>query len=118
MACVARAESTTFGGSGGMLLDTGCSQTLVHRCLVPNRKIDNERRLRSRCVHGDVLDYPTAIIRVSVNAVTNYVRAGVSSTLPRPILLGHNFGDLRLFMSSSHYRRKEVQRENVKRLHV
>ena len=57
----------------------------------------------------DVLDYPTAIIRVSVNGVTNYVRAGVSSTLPRPILLGHNFGDLRLFMSSSYYRRKEVQ---------
>ena len=56
------------------------SLTLVHRCLVPNWKIDVGRHLRSRCVHGDVADYPTAIIRVNVNGVKRYVRAGVSST--------------------------------------
>ena len=63
----------------------------------------------SRCVHGNVLDYPTAIIWVNINGVTRYVRAGVSSTLPRPIFLGHDFGDLCLLMSTNYCRRKAVQ---------
>ena len=53
--CVGKVEGQTVE----MLLDTGCSQILVHRRLVPTRKIDTGRRMFSRCVHGNILDYPT-----------------------------------------------------------
>ncbi len=56
-----------------------------------------------------MLDYPTAIIRVNVGGVARFVRAGLSSTLPRPILLGHDFGDIGFLISTTYYRCKEVQ---------
>ena len=44
---------------GGILLDTGCTQTLVRQDLVPEEK-RIEGTTQIRCAHGDIISYPLA----------------------------------------------------------
>ena len=43
-----------------IVLDTGCSQTMVHSGLVPPEKLLDEESVVVRCVHGDSVLYPLA----------------------------------------------------------
>ena len=70
-----------------ILLDTGCSKTLVRRELVPTEKILPEQ-VPIRCAHGDTVMYPLANIEVQLGGMAFMVEAAVSYPLPMSVLLG------------------------------
>ena len=65
-----------------MLLDTGCSQTLVRQEVVPDENLTN-RQVSIRCAYGDILEYPVADVRIRICDKEFTVKAGVSNRLPR-----------------------------------
>ena len=50
-----------------MLLDTGCSQTMVPRNLVPGHNLIESKGVAIRCAHGDTTFYPPADLRVKLS---------------------------------------------------
>jgi len=71
-----------------LLLDTGCSKTMIEASLVPAEKIDKVKVISMQCAHGDIKQYPIAIVQIEVNGKTYPVSAAVVAGLPRPVLLG------------------------------
>ncbi len=71
-----------------ILLDTGCSRTLVHEDYVPEGKYLAGEVVAIRCAHGDTVSYPLSQIDIVVDSITIQVEAAVSSTLPVSVLLG------------------------------
>ena len=49
-----------------ILLDTGCSRTLVRRDLVPSKNMQEGDVVTIRCAHGDTVLYPLADVKVEV----------------------------------------------------
>ena len=76
-----------------IILDTGCSQTLVHSRFVSDSDL-LEDQIELRCAHGDSIAYPIAKVSVQIGEQNYHVRAAVSSTLPRDVLLGKDVPDL------------------------
>ena len=60
-----------------ILLDTGCSRTLVHQDLVPAEKILEGEAVAIRCAHGDTLLYPLAQVSMVVDGIPIEVEAAV-----------------------------------------
>ena len=86
---------------GDILLDTGCSTTLVRRELVPEeRLLDGE--VTVRCAHGDTTTYPLAEVVVEVQGVRFEGKAGVSETLPVSVLLGTDFPGMMELLRGDH----------------
>ena len=77
-----------------ILLDTGCSRTLVHRKLVPEDKIQDAEAVAIRCAHGDTVLYPLAEITMEVEGRQIAVEAAVFDTLPMSVLLGTDTPEL------------------------
>ena len=77
-----------------ILLDTGCSRTLVHQELVQRSKMLDGEAVAIRCAHGDTVLYPVALLQVVVGTRTMEVRAVVSETLPVDVLLGTDVPEL------------------------
>lgn len=85
-----------------ILLDTGCTRTLVRRELVPREKIlDGEVAIR--CAHGDTTRYKLAQVQVTVGEKQFQVEAGVSDTLPTSVLLGTDVPEMVGMLQDSHY---------------
>ena len=77
-----------------VVLDTGCSRTLVQRKLVPEEKLLLDQVVAIRCAHGDTVLYPLAQIKVEVDGHALDVEAAVSDTLPVSMLLGTDVPEL------------------------
>ena len=77
-----------------ILLDTGCSRTLVHQELVPRDRLLEGEAVAIRCAHGDTVLYPVALLQVAVGTKIMEVRAAVSETLPVDVLLGTDVPEL------------------------
>ena len=71
-----------------ILLDTGCSKTLVRKELIPKEKVMEGEAVLIRCVHGDTVLYPVAKVQMMVDGKVIDVKAAVSETLPMDVLLG------------------------------
>lgn len=71
-----------------IVLDTGCSRTMIQQDLVPAEKKVPGEAVTLRCAHGDVVLYPLADVDVQVSGITFTIRAAVSQTLPVSMLLG------------------------------
>ena len=70
-----------------ILVDTGATQTLVHKELVADDDIlDGE--VTVRCAHGDTVSYPLAVVKVNIGGKDIITTAAVSNTLPASVLLG------------------------------
>ena len=65
-----------------ILLDTGCSRTMVHKNLVPDEKVKEGEAVTIRCAHGDTCLYPLADVQLEVDGLDLTVEAAVSETLP------------------------------------
>ena len=76
-----------------LILDTGATRTLVRSDLLPP-SIRMEGEVTIRCAHGDAVTYPLADIKVSTGSKEFLVRAGISNTLPVPVLLGRDIPGL------------------------
>ena len=84
-----------------ILLDTGCSRTLVHESLVPKEKMEDGGAVAIRCAHGDTVLYPLAKISLEVEGRPITVEAAVSSTLPMSVLLGTDNPELSTLLEES-----------------
>ena len=73
----------------GIMLDTGCSRTMVHSDLVSEGQIREGESAVVRCAHGDTVMYPMADICVELDGCTIDTVAAVSDTLPMDVLLGN-----------------------------
>ena len=47
-----------------MVVDTGCSYTLVHSSLVPDAKFTQDQWVEVQCALGDVSEYPVAKVDI------------------------------------------------------
>ena len=70
-----------------IVLDTGCSRTMVRRELIREDDLTGEA-ITIRCAHGDTVLYPLALVRISVDGRILNVEAAASTTLPVSVLLG------------------------------
>ena len=71
-----------------VLLDTGCSRTMVRRNLVPEHKLIGGKGVAIRCAHRDTTFYPLAEIGVEISGRNFKVEAAVADNLPVQLLLG------------------------------
>ena len=96
----------------GILLDTGATQSMVREDLVPpDRRADGETTIT--CAHGDRVVYPLAAVSVGVGSQHLVVRAGVSHTLPVPVLLGRDVPKLAQLLESESGTAPEPQESGV-----
>eukprot|EP00731_Ephydatia_muelleri_P014661 Em0008g381a len=72
---------------GQILLDTGCSRTMVHSRFVCKEELLKESTV-VRCAHGDFTEYPMAKVYIEVDGQEFSTVAAVSSNLPVDVLLG------------------------------
>ena len=85
---------------GDILLDTGCSRTLVRKDLVPDKKMREGDVVTIRCAHGDTVLYPLAEVQMEVSGRRIQVEAAVSDTLPMSVLLGTDVAELSELLGS------------------
>ena len=71
-----------------ILLDTGCSKTLVHQKLVPEGKVLPGETTTIHCIYGDKVLYPVARLNLEVEGVPVAIKASVAKNLPVSVLLG------------------------------
>ena len=71
-----------------ILLDTGCSRTMIHKSWVPPHKLKEGDAVTIRCAHGDTVLYPLADVNMEVDGLPITVEAAVSDTLQAAVLLG------------------------------
>jgi len=69
------------------LLDSGSTQTLIHRNFVPANKVNIAKTIRVCCVHGDEKPYTTADMHIKVQGQIYLVNIGVAENLPFPAVL-------------------------------
>ena len=94
-----------------ILLDTGCSRTLVKKDLVPPGKIREGEAVTIRCAHGDTVLYPLAEVDMELQGMKIKVEAAVSPNLPASVLLGTDVPVLKELLGDSiklEGRREEV----------
>ena len=84
-----------------ILLDTGCTQTMVRRDLVSQDQLIEGEAATIRCVHGDTVLYPLADVIIKVEGHDLTVRAAVSETLPMSVLLGTDVPQLGQLLHSN-----------------
>lgn len=77
-----------------ILLDTGCSRTMVHKDLVPQERVIEGEAVTIGCTHGDTVLYPLAEVELEVSGKPIVVEAVVSETLPVAVLLGTDVPEL------------------------
>ena len=71
-----------------IVLDTGCTGTLVHRKLVKESQYVDGEAVTIRCAHGDTVLYPLADVEIILEEGPVKVKAAVAEKLPASVLLG------------------------------
>lgn len=84
------------------LIDTGSTQTLVHRQFVPLNSINMTETIPVCCVHGDEKPYPTADLYIKVQGQVYLLNIGVADNLPFPVILGRDLPVLFDLLDYSH----------------
>ena len=74
-----------------ILLNTGCSRTLIHQKLVPECKVLQDEAVAIRCAHSDTVLYPLAQVQLEVDGQSLNITAAVAERLPVSVLLGTDF---------------------------
>ncbi|KAL5506631.1 hypothetical protein EMCRGX_G008328 [Ephydatia muelleri] len=88
-----------------IVLDTGCSKTMIRRDLVPTTKILDDA-VTVQCAHGDTVAYPLAVVELTVDGLPLTVEAALSDTLPTAVLLGRDVPELKELLGG--HRAKEL----------
>ena len=71
-----------------ILLDTGCTQTMVQGDLVQQDQLNEGEAATIQCMHRDNVLYPMADATINLDGLNFNVRAAVSKPLPMSVLLG------------------------------
>ena len=86
-----------------ILLDTGCSRTLVHKDLLSKDSLLAGEAVAIRCAHGDTVLYPLAQVQLEVEGAME-VTVAVADKLPMSVLLGTDTPLLSKLLSGSYKR--------------
>ena len=78
-----------------IVLDTGCSRTMVRRDLVREEKHLDGEAVTVRCAHGDTVLYPLAEVEIELDGVRVRVKAAVADRLPVSVLLGTDVPEMK-----------------------
>ncbi len=76
------------GGTYQALVDSGCNQTSIHQSLMQQRALDTSRKVKVRCVHGDMVDYPLVPVSIKFRGKTHRMEVAVNPHLKHPLILG------------------------------
>ncbi len=76
------------GGTYQALVDSGCNQTSIHQSLIQQRALDTGRKVKVRCVHGDVANYPLVPVSIKFREKKHRMEVAVNSHLKHPLILG------------------------------
>jgi predicted aspartyl protease len=71
-----------------ILLDTGCTRTMVRADLVPPEHFLEGDAVTIQCARGDTVLYPIAIVAIQIGGLEMEVEAAISERLPVAVLLG------------------------------
>uniref|UniRef100_A0A7N6BLW2 Gypsy retrotransposon integrase-like protein 1 n=1 Tax=Anabas testudineus TaxID=64144 RepID=A0A7N6BLW2_ANATE len=96
------------------LIDTGNTQTLVHRQYVPPNVICTLETIPICCVHGDEKPYPTADLYIEVQGQAYLLNVGVADNLPFPVVLGHDLPVLVDLLGTEYHCNVAVTRAQAK----
>ena len=83
-----------------IVLDTGCSRTLVRSDLVGEENCKPGEKVTVPCTHGDIVTYPVASVELEVQGRVLTVEAAVSNQLPLSVLLGTDVPGLSVLLQS------------------
>ena len=86
-----------------IILDTGCSRTLVHKDLLSKDNLLAGEAVAIRCAHGDTVLYPLAQVQLE-EAILMEVTVAVADKLPMSVLLGTDTPLLSKLLSGSYKR--------------
>jgi len=92
-----------------VVLDTGCSRTLVRSDHVPQDKILEGEVVAIRCAHGDTVLYLMAQVHLEIGDHSIEVEAAVSDTLPMSVLLGTDVPQLQDLVGQALYRENKPE---------
>ncbi len=76
------------GGTYQALLDSGCNQTSIHQSLIQQRALDTGRKVKVKCVYGDVANYPLVPVSIKFRGKIHRMEVAVNSHLKHPLILG------------------------------
>ena len=82
------------GVSTQMLVASGCSHTMVSANSIDPDRVNNRDTVPVLCVHGDTVEYPTAVVNLSMGGYTRRASVAVAPSLPVPVLLGRDLYDI------------------------
>jgi len=71
-----------------MLIDTGCTKTMVSTDYIHSDCLDNGNQEKILCVHRDMVSYPTAEVKVQLGQWSQVAKVVVATGIPVPVLLG------------------------------
>ena len=77
-----------------VVLDTGCSRTMVRRDLVPEENLLPGEAVTVLCAHGDAMLYPLAYVDMEVEGMQLRTKAAIAKELPVAALLGTDIPQL------------------------
>ena len=81
-----------------MLIDTGCTKTMVSADYIHPNCIDNDNQEKILCVHGDMVSYPTAEVNLKLGQWSQVAKVVVAPGIPVPVLLGTDIYELKPVM--------------------
>ena len=90
-----------------ILVDTGCTQTLVRKDLVADDDV-LDGAVTICCAHGDTTSYPLAVVKMNIGGKDIVTTAAVSGTLPASVLLGWDVPELMDFVADGESTRNEA----------
>ena len=77
-----------------MLIDTGYTKTMVSADWLDHDCMDYDQTEKILCVHGDMVCYPTARVKLQLGRWSQIARVVVAPGIPIPVLLGTDIYDL------------------------
>ena len=77
-----------------MLIDTGCTKTMVSANYLKPDYLDHAKSEKNLCVHGDKVSYPTAEVELKLGQWSKVARVVVAPGIPVPVLLGTDIYEL------------------------
>ena len=77
-----------------MLIDTGCTKTMISANYLPTDCLDHFNKERILCVLGDEVCYPTAEMRLMLGRWSQKAKVVVAPGILVPVLLGTDIYDL------------------------
>uniref|UniRef100_A0A8P4KG28 Gypsy retrotransposon integrase-like protein 1 n=1 Tax=Dicentrarchus labrax TaxID=13489 RepID=A0A8P4KG28_DICLA len=76
------------GGIHRAMVDSGCTQSIIHQNLVRPGTLVEASWVDIRCVHGDIHRYVVVPVEIRYKGKKHTVKAAVSSRLTHPLVLG------------------------------